>query len=78
MTGGGRGQGCCRVVVVWGVGTRGTSRMTLSGGKPLGPEGAGRLAGLLRDAPPPLLASMDIRCPISARTHAHTHTHTHT
>ena len=68
MTGGGRGQGCCRVVVESGVGARGTSRMTLSGGEPLGPEGAGRLAGLLRDAPPPLLASIDIRCPTPLRT----------
>ncbi len=49
------------VAVVSGVGAKGTSRMALSGGRGLGPEGAGRLAGLLREAPPPLLASLNLR-----------------
>jgi hypothetical protein len=50
------------VCVVSGTGDKGTSRMTLSGGKPLGPDGAHRLADLLQMAPPALLASLDIRC----------------
>ena len=50
--------------VVSGAGAKGTSRMTLSGGKGLGPEGAQRLAELLRKAPPPMLEAMDLRCPI--------------
>jgi hypothetical protein len=44
-----------------GTGARGTSRVTLSGGKPLGPDGARRLAELLRNAPPPLLVALDLR-----------------
>ena len=50
------------VEVVSGAGAKGTSRMELSGGKGLGPEGARRLAGLLREAPPPMLKVMDLRC----------------
>ncbi len=44
-----------------GVGDKGASHMKLSSGRGLGPEGATRLAGLLREAPPPLLASLDLR-----------------
>jgi hypothetical protein len=59
---GARGQeGCCRLVMESGTGSRGTSRATLSGGKPFGPDGARRLAELFRRAPPPLLASLDFR-----------------
>ena len=50
------------VEVVSGAGSKGTSRMALSGGKGLGPEGAQRLAELLREAPPPMLEAMDLRC----------------
>ncbi len=49
------------VRIVSGVGNKGTSYMKLSGGKGLGPSGAKRLAGLLREAPPPLLASLNLR-----------------
>ena len=49
------------VAVESGVGARGTSLATLSGGKPLGPDGALRLADLLREAPPSLLTSLDLR-----------------
>ena len=49
------------VRVVSGVGDKGTSRMQLSGGKGLGPDGARRLAELLLEAPPPLLASLQLR-----------------
>ncbi len=52
------------VEVVSGVGAKGTSRMTLSGGKGLGPDGAQWLAELLRVAPPPMLEAMDLRCPL--------------
>ena len=51
------------VRVVSGAGGEGTSRMALSGGKGLGTEGAQRLAELLREAPPPMLEAMDLRCP---------------
>jgi hypothetical protein len=51
------------MVVVSGVGAKGTSALWLSGGQGLGPEGAGRLAGLLLEARPPLLASLDLRQP---------------
>jgi hypothetical protein len=44
-----------------GVGTEGTSWMTLSGGKGLGSDGAQRLADVLHKAPPPMLAVMDLR-----------------
>jgi hypothetical protein len=47
--------------MVSGAGAQGTSRMTLSGGKGLGPDGAQRLAELLREAPPPMLAALDLR-----------------
>jgi hypothetical protein len=50
------------VWVVSGVGTKGTSRMTLSGGKGLGPDGAQRLADVLQKASPAMLAAMDLRC----------------
>ena len=49
------------VRLVSGVGAKGTSYMTLSGGKGLGPDGAHRLAGLLRESPPPLLSSLRLR-----------------
>ncbi len=39
----------------------GSSCVTLSGGKPLGPHGAQRLAGLLGEALSPLLTSLDLR-----------------
>ncbi len=48
------------VMLVSGVGAKGTSKMALSGGRGLGPKGATRLAGLLREAPP-LLASLNLR-----------------
>ncbi len=48
------------MVLVSGVGAKGTSMMALSGGRGLGPEGATRLAGLLGEAPP-LLASLNLR-----------------
>ncbi len=50
------------MLMVSGVGAKGTSRMTLSGGKGLGPDGAQRLADLICEAPPPMLAEMDLRC----------------
>ena len=50
-----------RVAVVSGVGAKGTSALELSGGQGLGPEGVGRLAGLLLEAPPPLMAELDLR-----------------
>ena len=44
------------------VGGEGAIRLpTLSGGKGLGPNGAQRLAELLREAPPPMLAALDLR-----------------
>jgi len=49
------------VIVVSGAGAKGKSYMTLSGGKGLGPDGAQRLAELLQNAPPPLLAELDLR-----------------
>ena len=47
--------------MVSGVGAAGTSYVPLSGGTPLGPHGARRLAELLLAAPPPLLTSLDLR-----------------
>jgi hypothetical protein len=47
--------------LVSGMGAKGTSRLTLSGGKGLGPIGAKRLADLLREAPAPLLVELDLR-----------------
>ncbi len=47
--------------LVSGVGAKGTSTVSLSGRRGLGPEGAVRLADLLREAPPPLLASINLR-----------------
>ena len=49
------------VRLVSGVGAKGTSYMTLSGGKGLGSDGAQRLAGLLQGAPPPLLCTLNLR-----------------
>jgi hypothetical protein len=49
------------VVAVSGVGSKGTSSMTLSGGMPLERIGALQLAKLLLEAPTPLLASLDLR-----------------
>jgi hypothetical protein len=49
------------VRLVSGVGGKGTSYMELSGGKGLGPDGAQRLAELLREAAPPLLTSLTLR-----------------
>ncbi len=48
--------------VVMGTGAKGTSYMTLSGGKGLSPDGAQRLADLLCEAPPLMLESLDLRC----------------
>jgi hypothetical protein len=50
------------VLVVSGVGAKGTSYMKLSGGKGLGQDGAQRLADLLQKAPPPMLATLDLGC----------------
>ncbi len=50
-----------RVELVSGVGAKGRSIVDLSGGRGLGPDGARELAGLLREAPPPLLTSLDLR-----------------
>ncbi len=50
------------ILVVIGVGAKGASRMSLSGGKGLGPDGAQRLADVLQKAPPAMLAVMDLRC----------------
>ena len=47
-------------VMAMAIGT-GTSCVPLSGRTPLGPEGARRLADLLRTAPPPLLTSINLR-----------------
>jgi hypothetical protein len=53
------------VRVVSGVGGKGTSYMTLSGGKGLGPDGAHRLADLLFKAPSQILEFLDLRNPLS-------------
>ena len=50
------------VQLVSGAGAAGTSYLPLGGGAPLGPDGARRLAGLLREARPPLLTRLDLRC----------------
>ncbi len=50
--------------LVSGVGAKGTSVVDLIDGRGLGPEGARELAGLLTEAPPPLLTSLDLRCRI--------------
>ncbi len=50
-------NGCVKLVS--GMGAKGISVMALSGGRGLGPVGATRLAGLLRNVPP-LLASLDL------------------
>ena len=50
------------ILVVSGAGDKGASRMTLSGGKGLGPDGAQRLADVLQKAPPAMLAVLDLRC----------------
>ena len=59
------------VLMVSGVGGKGTSRMTLSGGKALGPDGAKLLADVLsRDkALPALLTSLNLRCLHGSLTH---------
>ena len=44
-----------------GTGEKATSALDVSGGRGVGPEGARQLADLLREAPPPLLASLDLR-----------------
>ena len=49
------------VQLVSGAGAAGTSYLPLGGGAPLGPDGARRLAGLLREARP-LLTRLDLRC----------------
>ncbi len=63
-------SGSGRVAAVSGVGAKGTSALQLAGGRALGPDGARRLAEVLRTAPPPLLASLDLRCRGDARAHA--------
>jgi hypothetical protein len=45
-----------------GLGGKGTSRMELSGGKGRGPYHAERLADLLRQSPPPMLAELKLWC----------------
>ncbi len=47
--------------LVSGVGDKGTSTMTLSGGKGLGPEGALQLAKLFNKDLPQLLTSLNLR-----------------
>ncbi len=47
--------------LVSGVGAKGTSAVSLKGRRGLGPEGAVRLADLLREAPPLFLASVNLR-----------------
>ncbi len=49
------------MALVSGMGAKGKSALALSGGWGLGPEGAQRLAGLVGEAPPPLLTSLDLR-----------------
>ena len=49
------------VRVVSGVGGKGTSKMGLGNGRGLGDEGATRLAETMREAPPVMLARLDIR-----------------
>jgi hypothetical protein len=62
-----------RLALVSGLRPRGTSTMALSGGRGLGPEGARRLACLLREAPPPLLSSLNLRQRLHARTSRRLH-----
>ncbi len=47
--------------LVSGAGAKGTTYLKLIGGKPLGPNGAGRLAALLQGAPSLRLASLNLR-----------------
>ena len=49
------------VRLVSGVGGKGTSYMTLSGRTGLGPNGALRLADLLRESPPQMLSTLCLR-----------------
>ncbi len=49
------------VVLVSGLRAEGTSEMALSKRRGLGPEGATRLAETMREAPPMMLAKLDIR-----------------
>ncbi len=65
---GGQGQ-VAMMILVSGTGAGGTSYVPLSGGAPLGPEGALRLAKLLCEARPPLLTSLDLRCRDEHTTH---------
>jgi hypothetical protein len=54
------------VEVVSGVGAKGTSYIPfgpVDSREPLGPDGAQRLADLICKAPPPMLESLDLRCP---------------
>ena len=57
----GRGQAPV-MALVSGTGAAGTSCVPLSGGKKLGPDGAGRLADALREARAGLLTELDLRC----------------
>jgi hypothetical protein len=50
------------VTIVSAMGAKGTSYMKLSSGKGVGPDGAHRLADLLRKAPQPLLVELVLRC----------------
>jgi hypothetical protein len=80
MTGGlhwdgpGRGQAPV-MVLVSGTGAKGTSYVPLSGGAPLGPDGARRLADALREARPQLLTELDLRCRHVTRARARVKTH---
>ena len=49
------------VRLVSGVGAKGTSYMTLGGGKGLGPDEAQQLARLLQKTQLPLLSTLDLR-----------------
>ncbi len=50
------------------VGAKGTSKMELNSGRSLGPEGAMRLADMMREAQPMMLARLDLRQYLTALT----------
>jgi hypothetical protein len=56
-----RGQGAV-MSLVSGVEAEGMSCLPLSGGAPLGPDGAFQLAKVLRESRPALLTELDLRC----------------
>jgi hypothetical protein len=83
---GGPGQvsasGCA--TLARGTEAKGTSYVPLSGGAPLGPDGARRLADALREAQPSLLTALDLRyshvtrARALAKRHACSRAHRHT